>query len=91
MTSFYTKTALKKMKKPDLVDLYLDLQAELLDANEYGDLKAYQDVEAEIIKDHSEIGSITEVNDTIKKLKEQIKKMQKLQREVKMWENAVDV
>jgi len=97
LRNYYNKTALKKNKKQELVDLCLDLQAQLLDriidgdgTREYrekivqleeenkklkqdnDDLKAYQDVEAEIIKDHSEIGSITEVNDFIKKLKEDL-------------------
>jgi len=72
MATLYTKTALKKIGKDELIQMYLDLQAKVIDDN--------MDDEIEKLKGENE------------KLKKQLnQKLQKLQREVKMWENAVDM
>jgi hypothetical protein len=123
LRNYYNKTALKKKKKAELVDLYLDLQAELLDRIIDGDeAKAYQEKIAQLEEENKKLKE--GIDDAVenhfadlklrettwkewekleeenKKLKEQLdeqysfsyfKKMKKLQREVKMWENAVDV
>ena len=80
MATFYTKTALKKMKKGDLVTMYLDLQSKVVDDSMddddvpegFDELTAYQAVEEQIINDHIEIRSITKVNHVIKCLKKQL-------------------
>lgn len=105
MATFYTKTALKKMKKGDLVTMYLDLQSKVVDDSMddddvpegFDELTAYQAVEEEIIKNHIEIGSITEVDYVMKCLKKQLMeelvKIEKLKKQLKeqLDEQPVDV
>ena len=107
LRNYYNKTHLKKKKKDDLVDLCLDLQAQLLDRIIDGDeAKAYQEKitqlkeqnkklkeenkenEETIAQQDELLDELTEDLDEQDDIKTQIAE---LRREVKMWENAVDV
>jgi len=107
MATLYNKTALKKVKKDELVQMFLDLQAQMNDIKMDidGDGLLKQGYITELSNSHKQINrmvkGITKLKEDIvylkhqksvqrEKLKEFMDKINKLNKETKMWENPPD-